>query len=469
MAKAGCGSGVAATAPFMRGSKHWGIAGAAAALITGVCDAAPSQASAFFIRDQSAAALGNAFAGSTAGAEDISYMFFNGAALARQEGSQVVSVGNLILTGVKFRDGDATTAEGTSIEGGEGGRNSGGAAIVPALYALWDLSDSFEEIRKLSLGVAINVPFGFETDYEDGWVGRYYALQSRLRSVDISPVVAYEVVPGLSLAVGLQAQYMDAKLSNAIDFGTLGALNGVPGAEPAAQDGFAKVSGDDWGFGYTAGILFEPWPGTRFGAAYRSQIHHQLKGDARVRLDNAGIGAALGATAGTTAAKASLTTPEIVSFGAYHELNSSWAVMADASWTRWSRLGTLRIKFDDPAQADNVTEEDWRDTWFFALGCSFRPNENWTVRSGIGYDQSPARNKTRTPRTPANDGILLSFGTSYRPTSALEFAFGYGHYFIESARINLHADAPGNAARGNLSGSSENAVDILSLQLRWAF
>jgi long-chain fatty acid transport protein len=265
-----------------------------------------------------------------------------------------------------------------------------------------DLSDSFEEIRKLSLGVAINVPFGFEIDYEDGWVGRYYALQSRLRSVDINPVVAYEVVPGLSLAVGLQAQYMDAKLSNAIDFGTLGALNGVPGAEPAAQDGFAKVSGDDWGFGYTAGILFEPWPGTRFGAAYRSQIHHQLKGDARVRLDNAGIGAALGATAGTTAAKASLTTPEIVSFGAYHELNSSWAVMADASWTRWSRLGTLRIKFDDPAQADNVTEEDWRDTWFFAFGCTFRPNENWTVRSGIGYDQSPARNKTRT-RTSADD------------------------------------------------------------------
>jgi long-chain fatty acid transport protein len=334
MAKAGCGSGVAATAPFMRGSKHWGIAGAAAALITSFCDAAPSQASAFFIRDQSAAALGNAFAGSTAGADDISYMFFNGAALARQEGRQATSVGNLILTHAKFRDGNATTAEGTSIEGGEGGRNSGGAVMVPAMYALWDPSDSFEEIRKLALGVAINVPFGFETDYEDGWIGRYYALQSRLRSVDLNPVVAYEALPGLSLAIGLQAQYVDAKLTNAIDFGTLGALNGVPGAEPAAQDGFAKVSGDDWGFGYTAGILFEPWPGTRFGAAYRSQIHHQLKGDARVHLDNAGTGAALGATAGTTAAKASLTTPEIVSFGAYHELNSSWAVMADASWTR---------------------------------------------------------------------------------------------------------------------------------------
>jgi long-subunit fatty acid transport protein len=183
MAKAGCGSGIAATAPFMRGSKHWGIAGAAAALITSFCDAAPSQASAFFIRDQSAAALGNAFAGSTAGADDISYMFFNGAALTRQEESQVTSVGNLILTGVKFRDGDATTAEGTSIEGGEGGRNSGGAAMVPALYALWDLSDSFEEIRKLSLGVAINVPFGVRNRLRR-WMGR--ALLRAAISVAVS-------------------------------------------------------------------------------------------------------------------------------------------------------------------------------------------------------------------------------------------------------------------------------------------
>ena len=48
-------------------------------------------------------------------------------------------------------------------------------------------------------------------------------------------------------------------------------------------------------------------------------------------------------------------------------------------------------------------------------------------------------------------------------------AFAYSHYFIDSARINLRADAAGNAARGNLSGSSENALDTLSLQLRWTF
>ena len=103
------------------------------------------------------------------------------------------------------------------------------------------------------------------------------------------------------------------------------------------------------------------------------------------------------------------------------------------------------------------------------MGCTFRPTEEWTLRSGIGYDQAPARNRTRTPRTPVNSGILVSFGSSYRPTSMLDVTLGYSHYFIESARIDLRVEAPGNAARGNLSGSSHNAVDTLSLQFRWAF
>jgi long-chain fatty acid transport protein len=441
---------------------------AAASAIIALCDAPPGHASAFFIREQSAAVLGNAFAGATAGADDITYMFFNGAALARQEGSQVASVGTYMLSRAQFGDGRATTARGNDIEGRGGGRDGGGRSVVPALYALWDLSERFA-VGEVDVGIAVNAPFGFETDYKEGWIGRYYALQSRIKSVALNPVVSFEPVSGFAFALGAQAQYIDAKLTNAIDFGTLGAFNDVAGAVPTAQDGFSQVSGAAWGFGYTAGLLLEPWRGTRIGAAYRSDVSHDLEGDARVRLDSAGIGAALGAAAGTTAVKAGLTTPEVVSFGLYHEIDSAWAVMAEANWTRWSRLRVLRMKFDGASQPNQVIEEDWRDTWFLALGCSYRPNQEWTFRSGVGYDQSPSRHRTRTPATPINNGILLSFGAGYTVSDTLEFTFGYSHYFIDSARIDLRAEAPGNAARGNLSGSSENAVDTLSLQLRWKF
>lgn len=46
-------------------------------------------ASGFNLKEQSAAAMGNAFAGATAGAEDISYSFFNPAGLTRHGGTKV--------------------------------------------------------------------------------------------------------------------------------------------------------------------------------------------------------------------------------------------------------------------------------------------------------------------------------------------------------------------------------------------
>lgn len=430
-------------------------------------DAAVCRASAYFVREQSTTAMANAFAGATADAADLTYMFFNGAALGRQQGSAVAVVSSAIRSSAKFRHGEASTLTGAPVTGGSGG-DGGGTWLIPALYGVWDLSASLDWRQPVRLGLAINAPFGFETDYQDGWIGRYYALHSRLQSLAVNPVIAWTPSPGVSLAAGLQMQRIDAKLTNAIDFGGLGAANGVPGAVPGTQDGFGKLVGDDWGFGWTLGLLAEPRPGTRFGVSWRSAVHHDISGDGRVRLDSDGIGAALGQSGGTTAAKAKFTTPDIVAFGAYQQLDDDWAVMFDAGWTRWSRNRVLRVRFDN-GQPDDVTEQDWRDTWFLAGGTSLRLDEAWTISCGLGWDQSPTRNRTREPRTPANSGLLLAAGARWQVSPSLGLSVAFSHFFIESARIDLQDDAPGNTTRGNLSGASDNAVDSLSMQFVWRF
>ena len=50
---------------------------------------ANANAAGFNLREQSAAAQGNAFAGATAGAENISYTYFNVAGLTRHRGTQM--------------------------------------------------------------------------------------------------------------------------------------------------------------------------------------------------------------------------------------------------------------------------------------------------------------------------------------------------------------------------------------------
>lgn len=282
-------------------------------------------AAGFAIRTQSSTAQGNAYAGATAGAENISYMFFNPAGLTRQTRYEVLANLTYIVPESRFKHGSASTVQGVTITGLADPNDIGDNELIPAFYAMVPVSD-------LRFGLGVNIPFALSTSYEDGWIGRYYALDSQLTSVNINPVTAVRVTDWLSVGAGIQIQYIDAKLSNATDFGTIGAVSEIPGSAPTLQDGKVKFSGNDWGAGYNLGVLLTPTSDTRFGIAYRSEIKHGVSGNANFRLDSAGIGAALSAATGRfvdSDASAKATTPATFSLGAYHDINKRWAVMGE--------------------------------------------------------------------------------------------------------------------------------------------
>jgi Long-chain fatty acid transport protein len=433
---------------------------------------APTWAGGYALREQSTSALGNAFAGSAASAEDLSFIYFNPAGATRLVDNQLLVTGALILPDVHFKNGAASTARGIGLTGGEGGNSITPTTFLPAFYALLDAEKTFGLQENIKFGLSVNVPFGLESDYADGWVGRYYALHSRVSSITFTPTVAYEIVEGLSIAAGPQFQYLDARLTNAIDFGSIGQASRIPGSQPGQQDGRAEVSGDDWGYGYSLGVLYEPWPGTRLGAAFRSKINHNLRGDANFNLGSAGIGSRISRATGafvSTDAEASVTTPWNATFGFHQDIDDQWAVMGTLERTGWSSFRDLTIKFQNPSQPDNVTDNSWNDTWFGALGVSYRPAEDWGLRIGGAWDEGPSPGSKRTPRIPLDGRGWLAIGASYRPFQDVVVDFGYAHLFFNDAGIDLNASGTGNAARGNLSGEVETSVDIISLQARLSF
>ncbi len=440
-------------------------AGTAMIILSG----APALAAGFAIKEQSPSALGNAFAGATAEAADISYMFFNPAGLTRHEGHHALAGASYIAPRAEPKNMSGSTAAafgGVPTGGGNGADDGALDAVVPVLYGMASLGED------LKFGLGLNAPFGLKTDYDSDWAGRYHAVRSELLTININPAFAYRMADWLSFGVGVQAQYADAKLTNAVDFGSIGAAAGIPGALPARQDGFSRVEGDDWGFGANVGVLFEPREGTRFGAAYRSGIDHDIEGNAHFRLDGAGIGAALAAATGRfvdTGASAELTTPDMASFGAYHEINDRWAVMGEVQWTNWSVFDQLVIRFDNPAQPASVTEEKWQDSWFGALGVTYRPAARWAVRAGVAYDESPIPEANRTPRIPGEDRQWVALGASYQVADYLGVDLSYTHIFVDDSDLDLKASQTGNTFRGDLSGEYENAIDIVTLQGRLRF
>ena len=244
-----------------------------------------ASAAGFAIIEQSVKGLGSAFAGGAASAEDGSTVFFNPAGMTRLRGTVIEGAGHIIVPQAEYTDGGSTlnAAVGGGAIPGSGSKDAGVAGAVPNLYYTRDL---FEGVK---FGLGINAPFGLKTDYSDGWVGRYHAISSALKTVNINPSIAHRYDNGLSIGVGVSAQYVQARLTNALDQSTIclariGAAGcaglGLTTPGSRATDGHIDLDADDWSFGYNIGLLYEFDENTRVGAHYRSKISHTLEGNA---------------------------------------------------------------------------------------------------------------------------------------------------------------------------------------------
>ncbi|WP_448190553.1 OmpP1/FadL family transporter [Azospirillum sp. sgz301742] len=411
-------------------------------------------AAGFQLKEQSVSGQGTSFAGVTAGGNgDASAMFYNPAAMGLVKGGQFVQTVTGVLPRSKLESASGTRSRalgGTNISGVASDSDIAQDAIVPSGYIVYSISDA------LKVGLSANGPWGLVTDYPENWVGRYHGIRSDLRTYNFTPTVSYQVNPMLTLGAGVQIQYAKAKLSSAIDAGA-----GV--RRPGAFDAIGDAVGDDWGWGFTAGALVEPMKGTRIGLSYRSAVKHMLEGDLSFSTAP-GTPGALAAQFQTQKITSKLVTPEVAGFGLVQDITPDWAVMADVQWTNWSRFGTLRINAANPAFS-STTEEHWHDTWFYALGTTYKVNDALTLRTGVAFDKGSVDTEFRTPRIPEQDRYWVSIGAGYKVTEALQIDAAYSHVFVPSADIAL----TDTGSRGNLTAKYKGSIDIIGVQARFSF
>ena len=439
-----------------------------AALLTGA--AANASANGFALNEQSASGLGNAFAGGGASAEDASTIFFNPAGMTYLPDNQLVLAAHAIHPSAEFNNNGSHSAGGLATQGGDGG-DAGDWAFVPNIYFAKALNNN------VRLGVGINAPFVYKTDYDKGWVGRYQALKTELKTININPSIAFKASDKISLGLGFSAMRTEAEITNAVDFGTIcaTALGGCGiGATFQKNDGFARVTGDDWGFGWNAGAIFQITNATRLALAYRSSVHQKLEGHAYFNGIPAAFALSPALTAGFAngSVNAKLTTPDSASVSIFHQINHQWDVMADLTWTHWSVFHDLTVIRTSGALSGRTLSsvpENWDNTIRASLGASYRYNDALKLRAGLAYDQSPVSLEFRTPRTPNTDRTWLSLGANYRFTPTSSMDVGYTHIFVNNAFLNKTTDTSIAALRDIVKGSYDSDVDIFSVQFTHTF
>ena len=397
-------------------------------------------ASGFNLKEQSAAAQGNAFAGATAGAEDITYSYFNPAGLTRHSGTKMAVGGTWIAPRSKAKTASSDNPVVGHSETGYTG-NIVHAAVSPNFYVSHQINN------KWTAGFSLNTPYGMITTYDDDWAGRFHGTKSDVKTLTATPMLAYRPFCKLSFGAGVQFQYVRAKLSNAQI-----TMNGM-----MPQEDHTKLYGDALDVGYTLGALYEYSDRTRFGIGYRSQIKHKLKG-------NIDFSKAVDMDQNISAR---LTTPANLTIGAYHDINDQWSVMAEFGRTYWSSFEELRILGQNGI--NSVTQEKWKDTTFYAIGASYRYNDKWKFRAGFAVDQGAVGEYYRTPRIPDADRLWYAGGIEYALNDNTTLNLGYTYIRAEKGRVLLDGTHEGDALRGAMRAKYENDIHIFAVGLNYNF
>ncbi len=422
------------------------LAGTAALALSAAAMTAPAAASGFELWEQSTYGTGMAYAGIAAGGS-LSTQFWNPATLGEVNGL----IYETDLSGV-LPNVDVTLDPSILSTPAQDQGNVLASSIIPAT------SIGYRVNQNIILGFELNAPFGLTSSYPDrsyahNFLGGESVLgYSHIVTIEANPNIAYQFNDQLTVAAGLQAQYMELK-----------------------ETGFGETTGvysghtNDIGFGYTLGIDWKPLKGTTIGVGYRSGITNKIEGNlSGIYIPGPGF---LPPLSGTLSVK----TPAILSVGIAQELDDRWTLRAGAEFTNWSVLKSVPVTGDAAAVIYEFFGTpsipfNYKDAWFASVGAEYKATKELTVRGGLGYETSPLSDATRDFRVPDADRIWVSAGLSYAPQKWYSFDVGYS--YLHGLAKHIDAAAPyggGPTLNGPFSATYTSDISIVSVAWKVKF
>ena len=395
---------------------------AAAAAVMAVCAASAAHAAGFMLTEQSAGALGRAYAGVGVDGTDLSGVYYNPATMTLHPGTQIQA--GFVAVGLDLAFEGSGSANGVNYDGvTENGQYN--TQAIPHGYISHQLNDS------MWIGLAMTVPFGMGTEYDDSWELSNRGISAEVLTFDFNPNLAWKVSDKLSIGAGVSIQYAAADLKKRTDMSH-------PNLGRVSVDG--EIDADSWAWGFNVGLMWSPLENLRFGLSYRSQVNHHADGDLEIDnprlngrpVDPGMVNGALPGVLGTYDASASLSAPAWAMATAAWDVNELLSLYATFRWTDWSSFEELEIDGGTatipvaPGMSVSVPRGDtiknhWQDTYLFSVGADLRFTNWWTFRAGIGYETSVIDEESyRTAIIPDADRLWLALGSSFQATKNMQ-------------------------------------------------
>jgi long-chain fatty acid transport protein len=399
----------------------------------------------FEVATYSARALGKGGA-VAADPEEPSIIPYNPAGITQLDGNQVSANVTLVTPFFHYEASNGRGEEDNSVS----------TLPVPGLYTSLDTP-----VESLKMGLGVYAPFGLTTKYSSVGNFRYATYYNELKLAVVNPVLAYEINPHLSIGGGFM--YGDSA------FKQVGKINSLL-LTGDAQDADYEFDVNGTGTGWNLGVLWTINERHSTAFSFRSAMPVHYKG--RVSVDNltGTIAAVFGGASFTTSIDTDITFPGAFTAAYRYSPNERWDIEADVTWTDWSQFDALDVTFGTSnavLAGFDPTLAEYDDTFSFALGTSYRLNDQWTVMGGYFFWEMAAQyDFTYTAAIPDGDKHGLSVGAQYKVNDHLTVDLAYLFTFSPENTIDTSFRLTNGA---NMDGDYSAAIHIVSLGLTYKF
>ena len=354
-----------------------------------------------------AASMGGA---ATAGVNDPSAVYVNPAALTSIDGNQTMAGLTYVNTISSIRNSGVKS------------RTLHDDDFLPNFFANYHIPST-----NLSLGIGTYSPYGLATSYNPNAFTRFAAIRSELRTVFVTPSIAWEALPYLSVGGGVSFVHSSALLSRAIFFGPFG-------------DGKIRLTDTADTYGYNVGVLFKPTTQIGMGLTYRSKVNLRFDSADVAFVDAAGAG---GTLTRTKATGIDIPLPSTINFGIHWQVTPAWGLEFQYDFVRWSEFEDLKGRFPTPLPgllgafpiSGFFIPQNWKDASTLRFGTSYKLNDSLEVRAGLALEETPIPAKTLGPVIPGADYLSLTAGLGYK-WNAISLDVGYMAVFYKTRTVN---------------------------------
>lgn len=365
----------------------------------------------FQLNEFSSSGLGRAYSGEGAIADDAGNASRNPALIMMFDRPTFSAGAVYIDPDVNISGKSPLTGRSTDAD------NIAPTAWVPNVHFVMPINEQF------GWGASVTSNYGLATEFNDNYAAGMYGGKTDLQTANLNLSGAYRLSSNWSFGLGFDAVYAKAKIeryageTSLLFPGATGQAVGITG--PDSQ--VAHLKGDEWGYGWNAGILYELDKNNRWGLTYRSEVKIDFDGDYKSSITSRGnqifaargiTGLPYGTDGRTINGSLTLNLPEMWEISGYNRVDPQWAIHYSIAYTSWSQFQELKATGSN-GQELFYKDESFKDAYRIALGTTYYYDKTWTFRAGIAFDDSPVPANHRSISIPDQDRFWLSAGTTY--------------------------------------------------------